>query len=198
MTAGRRVCALAAFMATLTLLPLASAQSQAPSDAARGRPTETSGRAPVLVVETAKGTFSIETFPQEAPRTVAHIVELAQQHFYDGQRVHRSIPGFVIQFGDPQSRDLSKRPLWGRGAAAASGKPIDAAEISRKRPHVAGAVGVAHSGDPKKADSQIYVTLKVRPDLDGQYAVFGQVVEGADVPAMLEIGDVVTRVSVRP
>jgi cyclophilin family peptidyl-prolyl cis-trans isomerase len=152
----------------------------------------------VLVVETAKGTFSIETFPQDAPRTVAHIVALARQHFYDGQRVHRSIPDFVIQFGDPQSRDLSKRALWGRGAAAASGTPIGVAEITKKRLHVAGAVGVAHSGDPKKADSQIYVTLKVRPDLDGHYAVFGQVVEGMDIPAMLEIGDVVSRVSVRP
>jgi peptidyl-prolyl cis-trans isomerase B (cyclophilin B) len=154
--------------------------------------------APVIVVETTKGTFTIETFPKEAPLTVAHIVDLVKRGFYDGQRVHRAIPGFVVQFGDPQTRDLSKRALWGRGAAAASGTPIGASEISKKRLHVEGAVGVSHMGDPKKADSQIYITLRKRPDLDGQYAVFGHVVEGGDVPEVLEVGDLIVRVSVKP
>jgi len=58
-------------------------------------------------------------------------------------------------------------------------------------------VGVAHMGDPSKADSQIYVTLARRPDLDGQYAVFGHVVEGEDVPAALQVGDEIRRVYVR-
>ena len=154
--------------------------------------------APVIVVETTKGTFSIETFPTDAPLTVAHIVNLVKSHFYDGQRVHRAIPGFVVQFGDPQSRDTSKRAVWGRGAAAASGTPIGAAEISKKRLHVEGAVGVSHMGDPRKADSQIYVALRKQPALDGQYAVFGQVIQGIEVPSMLEVGDVIVRVSVKP
>jgi peptidyl-prolyl cis-trans isomerase B (cyclophilin B) len=153
---------------------------------------------PVIVVETSRGTFSFETFPSDAPLTVAHVVGLVKAGFYDGQRVHRAVPGFVVQFGDPQTRDLSTRSLWGRGAAAASGKPIGAAEITRRRLHVKGAVAMAHLGDPAKADSQLYVTLANRPDLDGQYAVFGQVLDGAGVVESLQVGDLITRVSIRP
>jgi cyclophilin family peptidyl-prolyl cis-trans isomerase len=152
---------------------------------------------PLIVVETSKGTFAFETFPNEAPKTVAHIVALVRRGFYDGQRVHRALPGFVVQFGDPQTRDPEKRNLWGRGAAASSGTPIGVPEIGKKRRHQAGAVGVAHMGDPAKADSQIYVTLAPRPDLDAQYAVFGQVVEGEEVPATLQVGDEIIRVYVR-
>jgi len=153
---------------------------------------------PVIVVETSRGTFSFETFPSDAPLTVAHVVGLVKAGFYDGQRVHRAVPGFVVQFGDPQTRDLSTRSLWGRGAAAASGKPIGAAEITRRRLHVKGAVAMAHLGDPAKADSQLYVTLANRPDLDGQYAVFGQVLDGTGVVESLQVGDLITRVSIRP
>jgi cyclophilin family peptidyl-prolyl cis-trans isomerase len=153
--------------------------------------------APLLIVDTSKGTFTIQTFPSDAPKTVAHIVALAKSHFYDGQHVHRALKGFVVQFGDPQSQDLSKRDLWGLGAAASSGKPVGASEITPKRTHVAGAVGLAHMGEPAKGDSQIYITLAPRHDLDGKYAVFGQVVKGADVPATLEVGDEIRNVSVR-
>jgi cyclophilin family peptidyl-prolyl cis-trans isomerase len=153
--------------------------------------------APLIVVETSKGTFAIETFPGEAPKTVAHIVALTRRGFYDGQRVHRALPGFLVQFGDPQTRDPAKRELWGRGAAASSGTPIGIGEITKKRLHQAGAVGVAHMGNPANADSQIYITLAPRKDLDGQYAVFGQVVEGEDVPARLLVGDEIRRVYVR-
>jgi len=155
------------------------------------------GQAPVLVVETERGVFAVQTLPADAPRTVAHVIELARAGFYNGLRIHRSVPGFVVQFGDPQTRDLSKRGRWGRGLDASSGSPVGVAEITRKRKHIVGAVGLAHMGDPSRADSQIYVTLAARPDLDGQYAVFGQVVEGGEVPATLQVGDVVTRVSVR-
>lgn len=157
---------------------------------------QTSG--PVIVVETSRGTFSFETFPSDAPLTVAHVVGLVNAGFYDGQRIHRAMPGFVVQFGDPQTRDLSTRALWGRGAAAASGKPIGAAEITRRRLHVKGAVALAHLGDPAKADSQIYITLANRPDLDGQYAVFGQILEGTGLVESLQVGDQITRVSVKP
>lgn len=152
---------------------------------------------PLIVVETTKGTFAFETFPAEAPRTVAHIVALVRRGFYDGQRVHRALPGFVVQFGDPQTRDLATRDAWGRGESASSGAPIGVSEISKKRLHRAGAVGVAHLGDPSKADSQIYITLAPRSDLDGRYAVFAHVVEGEDVPAKLAVGDEIRRVFVR-
>jgi len=153
--------------------------------------------APLLIVETSKGAFMIETFPNDAPKTVQHIVTLARNHFYDGQRVHRALTGFVVQFGDPQSRDLAKRDVWGLGAAASSGKSVGAAEMTPKRTHTAGAVGLAHMGEPAKGDSQIYITLTPRHELDGKYAVFGQVVEGNDVPASLEVGDQIMQISVR-
>jgi cyclophilin family peptidyl-prolyl cis-trans isomerase len=152
---------------------------------------------PLVVVETSRGRFAFETFPADAPQTVAHIVALVRSGFYDGQRVHRAVPGFLVQFGDPQTRDLSKRPLWGRGAAASSGRPIGAAEITKRRLNREGAVGVSHMGNPRLADSQIYITLADRRDLDGQYAVFGRVVEGEEVPPMLQPGDEIRRAYVR-
>jgi len=153
---------------------------------------------PVIVVESSRGAFSFETFPSDAPMTVGHVVALVKSGFYDGLRIHRTIPGFIVQFGDPQTRDMAARSLWGRGAAAGSGKPIGAAEITRRRPHVKGAVAMAHMGDPSKADSQLYVTLANRPDLDGQYAVFGQVTDGEEVIEALEVGDLITRAFIKP
>jgi cyclophilin family peptidyl-prolyl cis-trans isomerase len=164
---------------------------------AAGLLAQEAGDRPVVVVDTSRGSFSFEVFPVDAPVTVAHILELVRERFYDGQRVHRALPGFVVQFGDPQSRDLAKRDVWGRGAAAASGQPIGAAEITRKRVHKRGAVGIAHMGDPVKGDSQIYITLAPRPDLDGRYAVFGQVIAGEDVTVRLQVGDEIRRVYVR-
>ena len=152
---------------------------------------------PVIVVETTRGTFEFETYPGEAPKTVAHVVALVKGGFYDGQRVHRALPGFLIQWGDPRSRELARDAEWGRGAEASSGQPIGAAEITKKRTHFAGAVGVAHPGDPAAADSQIYVTLANRPDLDGLYAVFGRVTAGEDVPGRIQRGDLITRMYVK-
>ena len=152
---------------------------------------------PVIVVETTKGTFAFETYPEDAPKTVAHVVELVKRGFYDGQRVHRALPGFLVQWGDPRSRDLSREADWGRGPDASSGRPIGASEIRRKRAHTRGAVGLAHQGNPALADSQIYVTLANRPDLNNRYTVFGRVIEGEDVPARLERGDLVRKVYVK-
>ena len=152
---------------------------------------------PVIVVETTRGSFAFETYPREAPKTVAHVVALVRRGFYDGQRVHRAIPGFLVQWGDPRSRDAGREADWGRGPEASSGQPIGAAEISKKRLHVSGAVGMAHPGTPSAADSQIYVTLAKRADLDGYYTVFGRVISGTDVPATIERGDVITRMYVR-
>ncbi len=178
----------AALLLVSSLWTIASGSQRQPTDSAERQ---------ILMVETSKGSFSIETFPNEAPLTVAHVLALVRARFYDGQRVHRAQPGFVVQFGDPQSRDLAKRDLWGRGDAAGSGKTVGAAEMSKKHLHVPGAVGLAHRGNPYDADSQIYITLARRPELDGRYVVFGQVVSDLDVPASLEVGDEIRRVYVR-
>ena len=152
---------------------------------------------PVIVVETSKGTFEFETYPVEAPRTVAHVLDLVQRGFYDGQRIHRALPGFLVQWGDPRSRDLSREADWGRGAEASSGNPIGVSELRRNRLHTRGAVAMAHPGTPAQADSQVYVTLANRPDLDNRYTVFGHIIVGDDVPARLERGDLIRKMYVK-
>ena len=148
------------------------------------------GAGPVIVLETAKGTIEFETYPEEAPKTVARVLELVKKNFYTGLRFHRAEPNFVIQVGDQMSRDMSRIDYWGRGA---SGTPIGIAEITKKRRNVAGAVGMAHTGDPKLADSQFYITRRNAPELDGKYAVFGHILKGQDVVAKLQRGDVLKR-----
>ena len=153
------------------------------------------GAGPVIVVETVKGSFEFETYPNEAPKTVEHILALVKRNFYNGQRVHRVEPGFVVQFGDPQTRDMTKRDDWGTGG---SGKPIGASEVSKKRTHVVGAVAMAHlPGDPRGADSQMYITLSPQPQLNADYTVFGQVISGMDVVQKLRIADIIRRVTVK-
>ena len=152
---------------------------------------------PVIVVETTKGTFEFETYPADAPKTVAHLVDLVRRGFYDGQRVHRALPGFLVQWGDPRSRDLSRDADWGRGADASSGTPIGVSEIRKKRLHTRGAVAMAHQGNPALADSQIYVTLANRPDLNNRYTVFGHLIAGDEVPSRLERGDLIRKMHVK-
>jgi peptidylprolyl isomerase len=153
------------------------------------------GAGPVIVLETVKGTIEFETYPEEAPKTVAQIVALVNKGFYNGQRFHRvDDPPFVVQIGDPVSRDMSRMDWWGRQG---SGKPIGVAEITKKRKNGIGAVGMGHSGDPKLADSQFYITRRVAPELDGKYTVFGKVIKGMDVVNKLKKGDILKRASVK-
>jgi cyclophilin family peptidyl-prolyl cis-trans isomerase len=152
---------------------------------------------PVLVVETARGTIEIELFPEDAPKSVAHVLELVNRAFYDGQRIHRALPEFLVQWGDPLSRDLDQRDLWGRHPGAGSGQPIGLGEVSKKRRHLRGSVGLAHTGDPRGADSQIYITLSPQPRLDQEHTIIGQVVAGDEVPDRLKEGDVIRTVSVK-
>ena len=149
---------------------------------------------PTVVLETAKGTIEFETYPDDAPRTVAAILELVKKNFYNGQRFHRVEPNFMIQVGDPKSRDMSLREWWGR---AGSGKPIGVSEISRKRRHVKGAVAMANSGSPKDAESQFYITLRATPELDSKHTVFGRVTRGLDVAAKIQKADVLKKATVR-
>jgi cyclophilin family peptidyl-prolyl cis-trans isomerase len=188
---------------TLTLQTLAGAAADPAADqrgtAAQGRgaaqaaPQRSPGAGPVIVFETAKGTFEVETYPNEAPKSVEHILALVKRNFYNGLRVHRVEPGFVIQFGDPQTRDMTKRDRWGTGG---SGRTIGVAEISPKL----GAVALAHRGDPREADSQMYIALNGPArygHLEGDYTVFGQVISGMDVVQKLQMTDVIRRVTVK-
>ena len=152
------------------------------------------GAGPIVVFETVKGTFEMETYPNEAPKSVEHILTLVRRNFYNGLRVHRLVKGQLVQFGDPLSRDMSKRDRWGTGG---SGKSIGVAEISPKRKHLVGSVALAHPGDPRFADSQLYAMLIPQPKYDKDYAVIGRVIAGMDVVQKLQETDVIRRASVR-
>jgi cyclophilin family peptidyl-prolyl cis-trans isomerase len=153
------------------------------------------GAGPIVVLETAKGTIEFETYPEEAPKTVARILELIKKNFYNGLRFHRAEKNFLVQVGDPQTRNMSLQDWWGRQS---SGKPIGVAEITKKRRHVRGAVAMAYPGsDPKGADSQFYITLRNAPELDAKYTVFGKVIKGMEVVDKIQRTDVLKRASVR-
>jgi cyclophilin family peptidyl-prolyl cis-trans isomerase len=155
---------------------------------------------PVVVFETTKGSFEVEFYPNEAPKSVEHILTLVRRNFYNGLRIHRFVPGFVVQFGDPQTRDMTKKAYWGAGG---SGRTIGAAEISAKRPHKLGAVALAYDDrfGPTAADSQMYICIN-GPDryaslVQGKYAVIGQVVKGMEVVQQLRVLDIIRRASLR-
>lgn len=171
------------------------------SQASRGRGTGAASALPVVVFDTSKGSFEVELYPNEAPKSVEHILTLVRRNFYNGLRVHRFVAGFVVQFGDPQTRDMTKKTRWGSGG---SDRAIGVAEISPKRPHKLGAVALAHSGDPKDGDSQIYICVngpeRYAPpnyELNGKYAVIGQVTSGMPVVQQLRELDVIKRVTVK-
>jgi cyclophilin family peptidyl-prolyl cis-trans isomerase len=142
---------------------------------------------PVVVFETAKGTFEIQFFRGEAPKSVEHILALVKRSFYRGQRFHR-VTATLAQVGDPQSKDMTFKDHWGTGG---SGRAINAFELSKKRTHVRGAVGLAHSGNPMAADSQIYIMKAASPSLDGKHAVIGQVAAGMPIVDKLQVADVI-------
>ena len=187
----RRVISIG-MIAALGLVAGLGAQS-----AARGGAKSTG--LPVVVFETSKGSFEVELYPTEAPKSVEHILTLVRRNFYNGLRIHRFEPGFVVQFGDPQTRDVSKKAYWGSGG---SGRTIGVAEISPKRPHKLGAVALAYASrtGPTGADSQVYICLNGPARyaaLEGDYAVIGQVTSGMDVVQQLRELDVIKRASVK-
>ena len=186
----------AAFVIVGSGLAIVAAQTPkpvAPKPAAS--PAAKAGPAPVILLDTAKGAIEIETFPEDAPKTVQHIVALVKKNFYNGLRFHRAEPNFLVQVGDQQSRDMSREAWWGRGPG--SGNPIGVAEITKKRRHAPGTVAMAHVGDPKLADSQFYIIIQPRPGLDGKYTIFGRVTSGMDVVGKLKKADILKRASVK-
>lgn len=127
-------------------------------------------------VKTNKGEFAFLLYTDDAPRTVANFVRLAEQGFYDGLIWHRQVGGFIIQGGDPLGT--------GEGNA---GYRIDLEESGK--PHVDGAVGMARGSAPNSASCQFYICLDYSPELDDRYCVFGQVTEGMDVVRKLFAGN---------
>jgi cyclophilin family peptidyl-prolyl cis-trans isomerase len=141
----------------------ASAQSAAPED--------------TLIVETTKGSFVIALRPDLAPNHVARVKELAGEAFYDGTPFHRVIEGFMAQGGDPTGTGMG-----------GSDKPDLAAEFTNTN-YGRGTIGAARTSDPNSANSQFFICFEDCSFLNGDYTVWGEVVEGMDVVDALAKGE---------
>lgn len=143
----------------------------------------------VAVIETARGPIKFELFDDDAPLTVANFVKLARAGFYDGLTFHRVVKEprpFVIQGGDPLGNGMGN-----------PGYTIEG-EFSPTRQHLEGTVAMARSRDPNSAGCQFYICLAPAPELDTQYAIFGQVIEGMDAVLAVMQGDIMSRVTIEP
>ena len=128
------------------------------------------------IISSNLGDIKLEFYPEHAPKTVENFRELANRGFYDGLIFHRIVPNFVIQGGDPNTRDLSNRTRWGTGGPGWNIK----AEFNKNK-HSRGTLSMARSQDPDSAGSQFFIVLKDSNFLDGQYTVFGRVISGMDI-----------------
>lgn len=127
------------------------------------------------------GDIVVEFFPDVAPKTVENFTKLAKEKFYDGTQSHRLIPGFMVQLGDPLTKDASKEAFWGTGDPGYKIK----AEFN-DRPHDKGILSMARSANPDSAGSQFFICFRRAANLDRQYTVFGKVLKGLDVLDKLE------------
>ena len=130
----------------------------------------------VAVVTTGKGQFVLRFYADIAPKHVENFKKLATTGFYDGTRFHRTIPGFVIQGGDPLTKRIEDASRWGTG-----GPEWRVPAEFNERPHKRGILSMARSSDPNSGGSQFFVCVADVPSLDRQYTVFGAIVSGMDV-----------------
>src|SRR4051812_31391562 len=142
----------------------------------------------VAIIKTSAGEMTVEFWPDVAPKTVENFKTLAKKGFYDGTAFHRIVKGFMIQGGDPLTKDPSAQGRWGTGDP---GYKIDA-EFN-DRPHVRGVLSMARSQDPNSAGSQFFICLGDASFLNGKYTAFGKVIKGDDV--LGKLGDMETAMS---
>ena len=137
---------------------------------------------PQAYIDTAKGTIQIELAVLDAPRTVANFITLARKNYFRGVQLHRVVPDFVVQDGDPR----------GDGAG---GPGYTIRDEINQRPYLRGTVGMALGG-PDTGGSQFFITHSPAPHLDARYTVFGQVVSGMDVVDRLQQWDTIDRIRI--
>lgn len=158
----------------------------------------------IAVIETSKGTIRVLLDAVGAPIHVANFCELALHGFYDGLKFHRYVPGFVIQGGDPNTRNMTgedvARGVTGPDGMPGTGGPGYAIKgefaTNPNNSHDDGALAMARSMDPDSAGSQFYFCLGPQHGLDSGYTVFGQTLEGLDVISELRAGDVIEHVEI--
>ena len=131
---------------------------------------------PSGIIETNLGNIEIKLLPELAPEHVRNFVKLAQSKFYDGTLFHRIIPGFMIQGGDPNTKDTNLKSQWGMGGPGYNIK----AEFN-SRSHLRGIISMARSQDPDSAGSQFFIVTSDSTFLDREYTVYGEVTDGMDV-----------------
>jgi peptidyl-prolyl cis-trans isomerase B (cyclophilin B) len=143
------------------------------------------------ILETNKGTITIELYEDNAPITAGNFIDLIQKKFYDGLTFHRYEPGFVIQGGDPRGNGTG-----GYVDPQTGSERRIRLEVSPELKHgAAGGVAMARSSNPDSASCQFYITLGPAAFLDMNYAVFGRVTDGMDVVNQLRAGDKMTSVT---
>ena len=127
--------------------------------------------------ETSVGNFKVELFDDKAPLTARNFVQLVQQGFYDGTKFHRVIKNFMIQGGDPLSKNDSQSNMWGTGGP---GYTIPDEFGEGLKHDSVGMLSMANAG-PNTGGSQFFITVAPTPWLDGKHAIFGKVVQGYDI-----------------
>lgn len=143
-------------------------------------------------IETSRGTIELELFDTETPDTVANFEKLANSEFYDGTRFHRVINNFMIQGGDPYSKD----PHDPRAGTGGPGYKIKCETHKNTHKHLTGTLSMAHAGKDT-GGSQFFITHSPQPHLDGKHTVFGQVTKGQDVVNAIRKDDQITSIRVK-
>jgi peptidyl-prolyl cis-trans isomerase B (cyclophilin B) len=136
----------------------------------------------VAVIKTSEGEMVVQFWTDAAPNTIENFKKLAREGFYDGTIFHRIVKGFMIQGGDPNTKDPAKENSYGEGGPSYKIK----AEFN-DHSHQRGVISMARSSDPDSAGSQFFICLAPVPRLDHQYTTFGKLIKGADV--LEKIGD---------
>jgi len=150
--------------------------SLAATPAAAAEPSSGEAKAPHVLIKTKFGDMEVVLFPELAPKHVESFLKLAKSGFYNGTIFHRIIPGFMIQGGDPNTKDPSKVRSYGQG-----GPGYTLPAEFNKVPHEKGILSAARTADPNSAGSQFFIMVDKAPHLDNQYTVFGEVVKGIEV-----------------
>ena len=158
----------------------AFAQEKKETEAKKPEQKATASTNEVAVIKTAHGEMVLEFWPDVAPKHVENFKTLARKGFYDGTAFHRIIKGFMIQGGDPNTKDPAKESTYGQGGP---GYTVNAEFNDRK--HVRGVLSMARSSDPNSAGSQFFIMLGPTPHLDGQYTAFGKLIKGDEVLAKI-------------
>ena len=134
------------------------------------------------IIKTKFGDIEVKFYQDIAPRHVENFIKLAKEGFYNGTIFHRVIPGFMIQGGDPNTKDTLKKELYGQGGPKdENGKPVTVKAEFSDTPHKRGVVSMARAADPDSAGSQFFIVVEDSRFLDRKYTVFGEVTKGIGV-----------------